>query len=214
MPGGRADLPGEAERRFPDREGARRGATQPTGGERSVDRRLDSMRQLRASGRSWFARAVSGGGPSRTYPCAGVLSGDFRRPRVVFGDAPIVVYMRADSPVAEEAEGAVPDEDQKRTAHRALVDRILNGKGRASAQQRAHAYRNDGLPPPLDTLIGKVATNPTQVTDADFAAAKASGVSEDQLFELVICAAVGQSARLYEAALAALAEATVDGEAG
>ena len=108
----------------------------------------------------------------------------------------------------------MPDEDQKRTAHRALVDRILNGKGRASAQQRAHAYRNDGLPPPLDTLIGKVATNPTQVTDADFAAAKASGVSEDQLFELVICAAVGQSARLYEAALAALAEATVDGEAG
>ena len=51
------------------------------------------------------------------------------------------------------------DEDTKRAAHRALVDRILNGTGRASAQQRAHAYRNDGLPPPLDTLLGKVATN-------------------------------------------------------
>jgi hypothetical protein len=55
---------------------------------------------------------------------------------------------------------------------------------------------------------------PAQVTDADFAAAKASGFSEDQLFELVICAAVGQSARLYEAGLAALAEATAGGEAG
>jgi hypothetical protein len=108
----------------------------------------------------------------------------------------------------------MPDEDTKRAAHRALVDRILNGAGRASAQQRAHAYGNEGLPPPLDTLIGKVATSPTQVTEADFAAAKAAGVSEDQLFELVICAAVGQSARLYAAGLAALAEATVDGEAG
>ena len=108
----------------------------------------------------------------------------------------------------------MPDDDKKRTAHRALVDRILNGEGRASAQQRARAFGNDGLSPPLDTLIGKVATRPAQVTEADFAAAKASGFSEDQLFELVICAAVGQSARLYEAGLAALTEATVNGEAG
>jgi hypothetical protein len=105
----------------------------------------------------------------------------------------------------------VPDEDKKRAAHQALVDRVLNGEGRASAEQRARAFSNDGLSPPLNVLIGKVATRPAQVTDADFAAAKASGCSEDQLFELVICAAVGQSARLYEAGLAALAEATVNG---
>jgi hypothetical protein len=102
----------------------------------------------------------------------------------------------------------VPDEDKKRAAHRTLVDHVLNGAGRASAQQRARAFSNAGLPPPLDALIGKVATRPAQVTDADFAAARASGFSEDQLFELVISAAVGQSARLYEAGLAALAEAT------
>jgi hypothetical protein len=131
----------------------------------------------------------------------------------VFGGAPIVVYMRADRRAVEEAEGGVPD-DKKRAAHRALVDRVLNGEGRASAQQRVRAFDNDGLSPPLDALIGKVATRPAQVTEADFAAAKASGFSEDQLFELVICAAVGQSARLDEAGLAALAEATVDGEAG
>jgi hypothetical protein len=105
----------------------------------------------------------------------------------------------------------VPDEDKKRAAHQALVDRVLNGEGRASAEQRARAFGNDGLPPPLNALIGKVATRPAQVTDADFAAAKASGCSEDQLFELVICAAVGQSARMYEAGLSALAEATVNG---
>jgi alkylhydroperoxidase family enzyme len=105
----------------------------------------------------------------------------------------------------------VPDEDKKRAAHQALVDRVLNGQGRASAEQRARAFGNDGLPPPLRELIGKVVTTPAQITDADFAAAKASGYSEDEVFELVICAAVGQSARLYEAGLAALAEATAEG---
>ena len=108
----------------------------------------------------------------------------------------------------------MPDEDTKRAAHRALVDRILNGEGRASADQRALAFTGDGLRPPLDALIGKVIARPAEVTDADFAAAKASGCTEDELFELVICAAVGQSARLYEAGLAALAEATVNGRPG
>jgi hypothetical protein len=102
----------------------------------------------------------------------------------------------------------MPDGDKKRAAHRALVDRVLAGAGTAAAAQRARAFGNDGLPPPLDTLIGKVADRPAQVTEADLAAAKSAGWTEDQLFELVICAAVGQSARLYEAGLAALAEAT------
>jgi hypothetical protein len=101
----------------------------------------------------------------------------------------------------------VPDEDTKRAAHRALVDRVPNAEGRTSAEQRARAFGNADMSPPLGTLISKVATRPAQVTDADFAAAKAAGFTEDQLFELVIAAAVGQSTRLYEAGLAALAEA-------
>ncbi|MEV5750505.1 hypothetical protein AB0L00_22015 [Actinoallomurus sp. NPDC052308] len=105
----------------------------------------------------------------------------------------------------------MPDADKKRAAHRDLVDRLLNGEGRASAEQRACAFGNDGLSPPLDALIGKVVERPAQVTEADLAAAKAAGCTEDRLFELVICAAVGQSARLYEAGLAALAEATGKG---
>jgi len=105
-------------------------------------------------------------------------------------------------------------EDNKRAAHRALEDRILNGEGRASPEQRARAFGNAGLAPPLDGLLGKVATRPTQVTDADFAAARAAGFGEDELFELVICAAVGQSARLYDAGLAALADAVAGEEDG
>ena len=108
----------------------------------------------------------------------------------------------------------MPEEDKKRAAHQALVNRVLNGEGKASQEQRAQAFSGAGVPAPLQALIGKVATRPAQVTDADFAAAKAAGFSEDQLFELVIAAAVGQSARLYEAGLAALAEAAGTGEAG
>jgi hypothetical protein len=105
-------------------------------------------------------------------------------------------------------------EDKKRVAHRALRDRILNGEGRASPEQRGRAFSNAGLSQPLDGLLGKVATRPAQVTDADFAAARAAGFSEDELFELVICAAVGQSARLYDAGLAALADAVAAKEDG
>src|ERR1039457_4448474 len=62
-------------------------------------------------------------------------------------------------------------------------------------RQRAHAFSNDGLSPPLHALIGKVATRPALVTEADFTAANASGFGEDQLLGLVICAAVGQTAQ-------------------
>jgi alkylhydroperoxidase/carboxymuconolactone decarboxylase family protein YurZ len=46
------------------------------------------------------------------------------------------------------------------------------------------------------------------VTDQDIAAAIASGHSEDQVFEIVVCAAVGQANRQYESAFAALDAAT------
>ena len=101
----------------------------------------------------------------------------------------------------------VPTEDKKRAAYRALEDRILHGEGKAAAEQRHRAFCNAGLSQPLAGLVGKVATSPTQVTDADFAAARAAGFSEDELFELVVCAAVGESARRYDAGLAALADA-------
>lgn len=108
----------------------------------------------------------------------------------------------------------MPTEDKKRAAFQALEGRIVSGEGRASAEQRARAFSNAGLPEPLDGLLNKVTTRPTLVTDADFAASRAAGFSEDALVELVICAAVGQSARLYDAGLAALADAAGGEEDG
>jgi alkylhydroperoxidase/carboxymuconolactone decarboxylase family protein YurZ len=107
----------------------------------------------------------------------------------------------------------MPAED-KRSMHHLLVDGILHGPGRAPVGQRARAFNNTELPDPLRRLLEKVANESSQVTDADFAAAIAAGFTDDELFELVICAAVGESSRQYEAGLAALAEATADPEAG
>jgi hypothetical protein len=56
-------------------------------------------------------------------------------------------------------------------------------------------------------LIQKVATQANAVADRDIAAARASGLTEDQIFEIVICAAVGQSTRQYDLARAALKSA-------
>jgi alkylhydroperoxidase family enzyme len=90
------------------------------------------------------------------------------------------------------------------------VTRILEGDGRASRAERRAAFNNATLAEPLRELISKVAKHPTQITDGDVAAVKAAGVSEDQIFELVVCAAVGQATRQYENALAALAVAISD----
>ncbi len=95
-----------------------------------------------------------------------------------------------------------------RQERKALVARILEGDGYASPTQRRAAFDNAGLTEPVSTLIDKVANWSFKITDEDIAAAKAAGLSEDQIFELVVCAAVGQANRQYDNALAALAAAS------
>jgi hypothetical protein len=95
-----------------------------------------------------------------------------------------------------------------RQARRAVVARILDGDGRASHAQRRAAFNNTGLPEPLSSLVDKVARHACTVTDEDIAAVVATGLSEDQIFEIAVCAAIGQATRQYDAALAALEAAT------
>lgn len=97
--------------------------------------------------------------------------------------------------------------DKKRRAHQALVTRILEGDGKASRIERRDVFEKRGLSDPLRTLIDKVAENPTRITDEDIANVEASGKSEDEIFELVVCAAIGQATRQYETALEALGQA-------
>src|SRR5579862_2156423 len=93
-------------------------------------------------------------------------------------------------------------------ARKALVARILEGEGETSRAQRRAAYENVGLHEPLRTLIDKVATAAHRITDEDMAAVRSSGLREDEIFELVICGAVGQASRQRDAALTALDSAT------
>jgi hypothetical protein len=92
--------------------------------------------------------------------------------------------------------------------HRELVVRVLEGDGKSAPELRHAAFENAGLSEPIRTLIEKVASHAYEVTDEDIAAVRAAGLSEDQIFEIVICAAIGQASRQYTSALAALASAT------
>jgi hypothetical protein len=98
----------------------------------------------------------------------------------------------------------MPTKDKKRLLHRAMVTRVLEGDGKASRTQRRAAFDNAGLSEPLGGLVNKVAKYAYKITDEDIAAARASGLDEDELFEIIICAATGQATRQYETALVAL----------
>ncbi len=93
-------------------------------------------------------------------------------------------------------------------ARKGVVTRVLQGNGMASLEQRRAAFDNAGFTEPLGTLIKKVALQAYAVTDGDISAVQASGLSQDQVFELVVCAAIGQASRQLDSALAALEAAT------
>jgi hypothetical protein len=93
-------------------------------------------------------------------------------------------------------------------ARKTLVSRVMEGAGEASTSERQAAFHNSGLAGPLGALVDKVARHAYRVTDEDITAARVSGRSEDQVFEIVVCAAIGQATRQYDTALAALEAAT------
>ena len=88
--------------------------------------------------------------------------------------------------------------------HKALVARVLEGEGRASSEIRSSAFDNDGLAEPVRTFVDKVAHRATTVTDDDIGTLKQAGLSEDQIYEIAVCGAIGQATRQYQSALAAL----------
>lgn len=99
------------------------------------------------------------------------------------------------------------DTQEPHGVHDELVERVLGDHGQAPRDWRQAAFHNSG---PDDervrSLVAKVASRPAEITDADFATATQAGLSEDQLWELIICAAVGQSARQYRNALDVLGD--------
>ena len=106
------------------------------------------------------------------------------------------------------------DHQHQKVIHEELVTRLVSGDGTASQEDRVRAFNNADLPEPLERLLGEVAKGSGHVTDDDIGQAKVAGFSEDQIFELVICAAVGAATRQYEMGLTALAHARSNGRGG
>lgn len=92
--------------------------------------------------------------------------------------------------------------------HHALVARVLHGEGEAPTEVRRAAFDGVGLDEPMRTLVDKVSHSAHLITDEDVSALRTAGRSEDEVFEIVVCAAIGQATRQYQSALAALATAT------
>lgn len=88
-------------------------------------------------------------------------------------------------------------------ARQALEKRLLEGAASVPATLRRAAFEGRDPGPLWTRLLEKLSRNTHDVTDDDFRAVKA-GASEDDVFEMVICAAAGQATRDYELALAAL----------
>ncbi|MCA9651678.1 MAG: hypothetical protein KC501_17320 [Myxococcales bacterium] len=57
------------------------------------------------------------------------------------------------------------------------------------------------IPPPLLSLVDKVARCAYKITDEDFERLREAGYGEDQLFELVVAAALGASLGRFERGL-------------
>jgi len=88
---------------------------------------------------------------------------------------------------------------------RRLRDNVLTHPGvtEPSLRQAVEAQADD-IPPNLQSYIEKVARHAYKVTDNDIEALKRAGYSEDAIFELTICAAVGAANDRLERGLDAL----------
>lgn len=86
----------------------------------------------------------------------------------------------------------------------ALIAGVLGEKGTASRELRAAAFANAGLREPLQAFVAKIVNDSTAIQNADIRDIEESGMTEDQIFELVICSAAGEATRQYESALQVL----------
>jgi hypothetical protein len=89
-------------------------------------------------------------------------------------------------------------------ARQALVHRVLDGDGYTSRNERENAFNNKGLSGASAALVDRVVQGVPMVSEIDIKAARSSGLSEEQIFEIVVCAAIGQGTRQYESAMTAL----------
>ena len=96
-----------------------------------------------------------------------------------------------------------------------LTQALLNGRGMTDPAIRrnieAHAARHAGaeraaadVPADLTSYLDKIALHAYKVTDKDIDGLRAAGYTEDQIFEITHCAALGAGAARLQRTLALL----------
>jgi hypothetical protein len=85
-----------------------------------------------------------------------------------------------------------------------VIERAVRGPGMTGSAARRAAFENSGVNPRARDLMSKVVQHAWTVTDDDVRTTQTAGLSDDEIFELTICAALGQATRQLNAAMAAL----------
>jgi alkylhydroperoxidase family enzyme len=97
--------------------------------------------------------------------------------------------------------------DRHAQAVSAVHEAVLRTPGATDTSARKLAFLGEGGSEPLASYISKVRDASYRVTNADFEALRAAGLSEDAVLELTLAAALGAAGRRLDAGLHALDEA-------
>ena len=84
------------------------------------------------------------------------------------------------------------------------MDAVLTTPGDTPAELRRAALKRGTVPGPLATYVSKVARHAYRVTDAEVAALRQAGQSDDSLFEITVATAVGAALHRLDRGMAAL----------
>jgi alkylhydroperoxidase family enzyme len=93
--------------------------------------------------------------------------------------------------------------DRHAAAVDALRRAVFESPGSTEPAVRAAAGSGGELPEPLGSYAAKVRDQSYRITDSDFAALTAAGLSDDAIFEVTIAAAVGTALRRLDAGMRA-----------
>jgi len=88
-----------------------------------------------------------------------------------------------------------------------ILDQVLGGPAQTEPPLRKAAANGNGLPADLQRLVEKIQAHAYKVTDSDIARLRSSR-SDDELFEVIVSAALGASSKRLFAGLRALEDAT------
>jgi len=100
----------------------------------------------------------------------------------------------------------MPTNDRHARLREQVLNRVLDGPGETEPALRHAAAEGRGLPADLQLLVDKIHRHAYKVTDGDVARLQAT-YGDDNMFEVVVSAALGASRERLIAGLTALAGA-------